>query len=282
MRKINFLKTENKHHIGIVLVGALILYSLVLVIYSSILVGKVNALKSDLKTAEENLTETTELFESRLEHKDFLIKDYKEKNDLLLEMLDDATETSTPKEVVEETTTEQAEISETDAGEIETSIEDNNPAIEPTSEVTESEIIEVEEPVYEEVLWDESYIVQLTESERRDFAALIMLESQGESMECKKAVASVVINRMRINGLSLREVLYADNQFEPAPYISSTEGNADCYEAVDYVCAYGPTIPLYVTYFATYYFGFAIPYTVIDHTYFSYSPYIYNTVMGNA
>lgn len=139
------------------------------------------------------------------------------------------------------------------------------------------------EPIYEPEpvqSYDWTVPIELTPQERDAFAALIMLESQGESMECKRAVASVVLNRMLNDNRTLYEVLYADNQFEPAPYIASTVGNEDCYAAVDYVLANGPTIPRYVTYFAIYYFDFAIPYTVIDHTYFSYTQYEWERVNG--
>lgn len=103
---------------------------------------------------------------------------------------------------------------------------------------------------------------------------LVYLEAGGESYECMKGVASVVLNRMTSTGMSLQDVIYAPNQFSPACYIESTSYTDDAYNAVMYVVENGPSLPEYVTFFrADHYHDFGndivVPYTCINNTYFS-------------
>lgn len=122
--------------------------------------------------------------------------------------------------------------------------------------------------------------IYLTESEIHEFATLVFLEAGCESYECKKAVASVVVNRMTTRGMDLRSVIYEEDQFSPAGYISQNSPTQDSLNAVMEVITYGPTIPLYVTFFrANYYFDWLVPYMSIDHTYFSYD-YSLKTRLG--
>lgn len=134
-----------------------------------------------------------------------------------------------------------------------------------------------EEPVTYNV-YDEaespSSSVDLTESEIRDFAALVYLESGGESYECQLAVASVILNRMVSTGSTLHEVIYAPNQFTPASRVHCTEPSNESLEAVNEVVNNGPSIPDSVTFFRTGHYhnwsSLIQPYTVIDGVYFSY------------
>lgn len=116
--------------------------------------------------------------------------------------------------------------------------------------------------------------VSLTEEEKRDFSALVYLEAGGESYECMKTVASVIVNRMINNDLSLYDVIYATNQFEPAGNIPYTTPSEDAINAVNEIVQNGPCVPRNVTFFrASYYHNWSDliqPYTVIDNTYFSY------------
>lgn len=103
---------------------------------------------------------------------------------------------------------------------------------------------------------------------------LVYLEAGGESYECMKGVASVVLNRMTSTGMSLQDVIYAPNQFSPACYIESTSYTDDAYNAVMDVVENGPSLPEYVTFFrADHYHDFGndivVPYTCINNTYFS-------------
>lgn len=128
---------------------------------------------------------------------------------------------------------------------------------------SESEIDDIIEP-----------FILLTEEEKRDFSALVYLESGGESYECMKTVASVIVNRMINNDLSLYDVIYATNQFEPAENIPYTDPSEEAIQAVNEIVQNGPCVPKNVTFFrASYYHNWSDliqPYTVIDNTYFSY------------
>lgn len=120
-----------------------------------------------------------------------------------------------------------------------------------------------------------AYKYNITLEDRETLARLVFLESNTESLECQKAIASVVINRMHSGywGNSINSVVYARNQFTPAkriPYVTPTAAN---YEAVDYVLMNGVTLPTYVLYFrANHHFSWRgyVPYTAIDKTYFGY------------
>lgn len=128
---------------------------------------------------------------------------------------------------------------------------------------SESEIDDIIEP-----------FILLNEEEKRDFSALVYLEAGGESYECMKTVASVIVNRMINNDLSLYDVIYATNQFEPAENIQYTDPSEEAVQAVNEIIQNGPCIPKNVTFFrASYYHNWSDliqPYTVIDNTYFSY------------
>ena len=115
---------------------------------------------------------------------------------------------------------------------------------------------------------------ELTYDEIDMLARLVYLEAGGESYECMKGVASVVLNRMTSTGMSLHDVIYAPNQFSPACYIESTCYTDTVYSAVMDVVENGPSLPTYVTFFrADYYHDFGndivVPYTCINNTYFS-------------
>ena len=119
----------------------------------------------------------------------------------------------------------------------------------------------------------QEYYIYLTESEIHDFATLVFLEAGCESFECQLGVASVVLNRMTTQGLSLNDVIYAQNQFSPAHLIPYYEPSESTLEAVRHVIRNGPTLPEYVTFFrANYYHSFSgvADYINIDSTYFSY------------
>ena len=81
----------------------------------------------------------------------------------------------------------------------------------PYEDTTESSYVETE-PKYYELTYDEIDML----------ARLVYLEAGGESYECMKGVASVVLNRMTSTGMSLHDVIYEPYQFSPACYIEST------------------------------------------------------------
>ena len=111
--------------------------------------------------------------------------------------------------------------------------------------------------------------------DREILARLVFLEANTESLECQKAVASVVLNRVKSGywGSTLQNVIYAPGQFTPASKIPNTTPTDKNYEAVDYVLTNGSTLPSYCLYFRTrYHFEWQgyVPYTSIDNTYFGY------------
>lgn len=115
----------------------------------------------------------------------------------------------------------------------------------------------------------------LTTEERELLAQLLYHEARGESLECQKAVVSVVLNRMKsgIWGDTLKEVIYAKNQFEPVSrgLLPNTKPLKKQYEAIDYVLENGTTIPEDVLYFrANHYFEWGTAYMNMDNTYFSF------------
>ena len=115
----------------------------------------------------------------------------------------------------------------------------------------------------------------VTSEEREMLARLVYLEANIESLDCQKAIVSVVFNRLHNGawGDTLEDVIYYPNQFSPASLIPKTTPTEKNYEAVDYVLQYGVTVPYYVMYFrAGYHFkadGY-VPYTTMDRTYFGY------------
>ena len=125
--------------------------------------------------------------------------------------------------------------------------------------------------------------IMLTKSEQLILATLIRLECGGSSFETKCAVASVVINRMKMWNLTLRGVVFQPNVFSPARLIDKETGRSyynpsregaysECWKAVGYVCENGSTLPYYVIYFrAGYYHKWCTPYAKIGSLYFSYS-----------
>ena len=126
--------------------------------------------------------------------------------------------------------------------------------------------------------------ISLNEDEMITFARLLFLEGGCESTQCQEAIASVIVNRMKLYDMSLYDVIYEADQFEPAPFIYSTHIDEsdinDMLAVITKILAYGPTIPEYVTYFrANYYHGWSdrlIPYVNYDNTYFSYDIDVYN------
>ena len=145
--------------------------------------------------------------------------------------------------------------------------------VEKEIEVVVEKIVEVEKEVIVEV--EPTYVYNVTPEEREMLARIVYQEANIESLECQRAVASVVINRWNNGywGDTLEQVIYAESQFSPAYLIPSTTPTNTNYEAVDYVLKNGCTVPEYVLYFrADYHFDWDdyVPYDDINNTYFGY------------
>ncbi len=115
----------------------------------------------------------------------------------------------------------------------------------------------------------------VSESDRELIAKLLYHEARGESVECQRAVVSVILNRLQSGkwGDTISEVIYARNQFEPVAkgLLPNTKPLQTQYDAIDYVLETGTTLPSWVQYFrASYHFGWKdyVQYKSIDNTYF--------------
>lgn len=137
--------------------------------------------------------------------------------------------------------------------------------------ITETKVEYVEIPKY--IFIEERPAIEVTSGEREMLARLVYREARGESIECQRAVVSVVINRMNKNGESVKETIFAKGQFSTAGSLDRTTPTETQYEAVDYVLMHGSTLPPYVLYFSGGHphgwAGYQV-YAVIDNTYFGY------------
>jgi spore germination cell wall hydrolase CwlJ-like protein len=132
-----------------------------------------------------------------------------------------------------------------------------------------------QEPVAEPTAPDPKY--EVTPEERLLLAQLVYREANLESLECQKAVASVVFNRLDAGkwGDTLHEVIYYKNAFTPATsgLLEGVEPTDTNFEAVDFVLQNGPTLPTEVRYFRSgHHFSWDNyeGYIVLDNTYFGY------------
>ena len=116
--------------------------------------------------------------------------------------------------------------------------------------------------------------VDLTDAEIILLSRLVESEASTESAICKRAVASVVLNRMEVESKTLYEVVYEDGQFDTTTDLELVIPSAESQGAALYVYRNGSVLPTYVTYFrADQYhdWGDQTPFLKIDNTYFSYS-----------
>lgn len=134
---------------------------------------------------------------------------------------------------------------------------------------------EIEKEVIVEVEVKPKYAYEVTSVEREMLARLVYQEANIESLECQKAVVSVVINRWQSGywGDTLEDVIYAKGQFTPAYLLPETTPTETNYLAVDEVLKNGVTLPPAIFYFrANYHFNWNgyVPYKKIDRTCFGY------------
>lgn len=128
--------------------------------------------------------------------------------------------------------------------------------------------------------------IRITTEERELIARIVTCEADEYSVECQRAVASVIFNRlesgkwqkdMNEDGkITVYDIIYYPNAFTPVQDGSlnrCTAPSESAYKAVDYVIKNGPTLPTYVRYFRDYkhftwegYRG----YTIIDDMFFGY------------
>ena len=132
---------------------------------------------------------------------------------------------------------------------------------------------------------------EICETDKEIITKLVYLVARGECYDGKKAVISIVLNRLESGywGDTITDVVYAKGQFTPAKLINSTyidkENNTwnECIKAVDEVITYGSTLPKYVLYFRSdYYFSWAKEYNNIGNHYFSYLQKDYNKFIDSS
>jgi spore germination cell wall hydrolase CwlJ-like protein len=137
--------------------------------------------------------------------------------------------------------------------------------------------VEVEKEKIVTVEKEPTYKYNVGSVEREMLARLVYLEANTESLECQRAVASVVINRWLDGrwGSTIASVIYSPYQFSPAGLIHKTTPTETNYVAVDHILKNGSILPKYCMYFRTEYCfsdvweGYA-RYAKIDNTYFGY------------
>lgn len=96
--------------------------------------------------------------------------------------------------------------------------------------------------------------IRLTYEEIQLLARMVWVEARGESEEGQQAVAEVVLNRLASGRFpnTLKDVIYADNQFRSVDYLEDAEPAQAQYEAIEHAI-YGPyVLPEDVVHFATY------------------------------
>lgn len=129
--------------------------------------------------------------------------------------------------------------------------------------------------IVENIATENNKVYNVSETDREMLAKLLYCEGRGESIECQRAIISVVFNRLDSGkwGNSLHSVVYATGQFEPVSsgLLKKAKPSQTQYDAVDYIIENGVTIPSWVLFFrASYHFNWKgyTPYCNIDNTYF--------------
>lgn len=105
----------------------------------------------------------------------------------------------------------------------------------------------------EPVRGEPRYGIELTWEEIQLIAKVVWVEARGECEEGQQAVAEVILNRLVSDGFSdtVKNVIYAENQFRSAKHLKDAEPYQMQYEAVENAL-YGPyVLPKDVYYFAT-------------------------------
>lgn len=147
------------------------------------------------------------------------------------------TTTSTETSLTSPTTTITTTCTEIISDEVE---EPKNDPVEPENDYAEFEEVGTEEVEYNGITQQEYDMLVLT----------VYLEAGNQTLDCKKAVASVVLNRVNHSDFpsTVYSVLTQENQFMINFNRTDTPG-AECYEAVDSVLEYGSILPPDVLYF---------------------------------
>lgn len=110
---------------------------------------------------------------------------------------------------------------------------------------------------------------RLTAAEMDLLARMVWVESRGEPFEGQQAVAEVVLNRLAAGNFqtSLRDIVYAPNQFKSSKFLTDAEPTQTQYEAIE-KALYGPyVLPIDVVFFAQYPVNEKVWGTIGGHTF---------------
>lgn len=96
--------------------------------------------------------------------------------------------------------------------------------------------------------------VNLTLEEQNLLAQIIWTEARGEPFEGQQAIAEVVLNRLAANDFpdSIKNVIYAENQFHSIAFLKDAEPTSIQYEAIERALEGPYVLPMDVVFFATY------------------------------
>ena len=146
--------------------------------------------------------------------------------------------------------------------------------VEVAQEEAKEEVVEIKEEPKAKIVTQKTQ-AKLNVDDRELLARLLYCEGRGESIDCQRAIVSVIVNRLNSGywGNTYSSVVYAKGQFSPVSSgaINNAKPSQTQYEVVDYVLENGITIPSWVMYFrASYHFSWKgyTPYCNIDNTYF--------------
>ena len=146
--------------------------------------------------------------------------------------------------------------------------------VEVAQEEAKEEVVEIKEEPKTKIVTQKTQ-AKLNVDDRELLARLLYCEGRGESIDCQRAIVSVIVNRLNSGywGNTYSSVVYAKGQFSPVSSgaINNVKPSQTQYEVVDYVLEDGITIPSWVMYFrASYHFNWKgyTPYCNIDNTYF--------------
>lgn len=94
--------------------------------------------------------------------------------------------------------------------------------------------------------------LELTEEEKYLMACLICTEAGGEPFEGQQAVAEVILNRLKSGRFqsSIRNIIYAPEQFTSVPYLYTAEPDYSQYKAIDQALNGPYILPEDVVFFA--------------------------------
>ena len=113
--------------------------------------------------------------------------------------------------------------------------------------------------------------VKVSQKDIRNISALVYLEAGSCSDKCKKAVASVIFNRMIRYNKTASQVIWQKGVFSVRSRVLKTIPSRSCIDAVKDVLKNGSIFPLRVTAFRNkHYHTFGKRYCCIDGVYFTY------------